>query len=85
MGAKPTAEITKAFDPEGTLKLKLPLALVVVPVRVPLTITEALATGAPEASETLPETVRFCAVSCPARSNTLHNKSKIFLMSFCLV
>jgi hypothetical protein len=85
MGAKPTAEITKAFDPVGTLKLKLPLALVVVPVLVPLTITEALATGVPVASETFPETVRVCAVSCPAMNSMPHNKSKIFLMSFCLV
>jgi hypothetical protein len=84
-GASPIAEITKDLAPEGIVKLKFPLALVVVPVRVPLTITEALATGVPVASETFPETVRVCAGSCPIMNNMPHKKSKIFLMSFCLV
>ena len=83
--AKPTAETISAFAFDGTLKLKLPLALEVVPILVPLTITDALDTAVPAASVTLPETVRFCADNCPAKNNTPHKRSKIFLMTFCLV
>jgi len=60
----PTAEITTALAVLGTLKLKLPVALVVVPIRVPFAITDALETGAPLASVTLPETVLFWVASC---------------------
>src|SRR6186713_2337891 len=61
---------------------KLPISSVDTPLLPPLTWTDALGTGVPWLSVTLPVTVRFCAHICVHSSIRPHNNES-FLISFC--
>jgi hypothetical protein len=55
----------------------------VVPILVPLIITDALGMGFPAASVTFPEITLFCACSC-AHSNAMHkNMERDFFVIRC--
>ena len=71
------------FAPSVTLSVKIPSLSVAVPVELPFTVTDALATGDPFSSTTLPVMVRlFCASSCPANKTILAISMANFLMCF---
>jgi hypothetical protein len=74
-----TEEKMRALALEETERENVPSGFVMVPVVVPFTTTEALATGLPFSSVTFPVTVR-CAIACMAK-NTMPAKSRYsFLM-----
>jgi hypothetical protein len=72
--------MTSLVAPEGTVMLNTPSLLVDVPEEEPFTITDALETGFPSASDTLPVMVRVWASSCPQRSSILPSRSTSFLI-----
>src|SRR5262245_55324944 len=79
----PTAEMTRVFALAGTDNVKVPSVLVVVPMLLDFTITEALTTGSPLSSETLPETVLDCAKTDRLANKYPASKSKTFLIVWC--
>src|SRR5580700_11023755 len=79
--AKLTAEMTMVFAPAGMEREKLPSGPVLVPTRVPLMVTEAPAIGAPVESNTVPETVRFCAATRPSSNRVQQRKMQNFLIN----
>jgi hypothetical protein len=77
-----TAETTNALALDGTVREKEPSAFDVVPVVVPFTITDALATGLPLSSVTFPVMVR-CASAKRLHSTKPVKSSICFLMCMC--
>src|SRR5688572_31543576 len=78
--AMPTEEKTSTTGPEGRDKVKVPSAFEVVPVEVPLITIEALGTGLPCSSVTVPETVRVCAHASPNSNSMAVTSDRIFLI-----
>jgi hypothetical protein len=76
----PIPDITSVLAFAGTDKEYEPSVLVVVPILVPFTKTEAPVTGSPVASVTLPVIVRFCAIEDSRKQNIADNVTKSFLM-----
>ena len=78
--AKPIPETTNVLAVLGMDNENLPFASDVVPVVVPFTITEPLATGLPLSSLKVPEIVRFWAEATSTKPNATNKVIIIFLI-----